>query len=248
MNMFKIVVLMKQVPDLHSDPVFKEDGTLDRSSVKSVCNPLDMSALETALSIGRSRVTVVSMGPSSAADVLYEGLYRGADEALLLSDPSFAGSDTLATSRVLAAALKKINPDLILCGDYSIDGGTSQVGPEIAQMLSIPDVRCAVSVKKAKNALSIRLTNGSVTVKGPVLVSVSNRAPECRPCNIRLYMKYSKGNCIKVMSAKELGLSCRKTGVLGSGTYVRCLKPAMVEKKERVVTGNISVLYEEGLI
>jgi len=246
--MFKIAVLMKQVPDLHGKPEFKDDGTLDRSSVESVCNPCDMLALEMALSLKNSHVSVLSMGPMSASEVLREGMYRGADQAILLSDAAFAGADTLATSRVLAAALEKIGFDLILCGDYSTDGGTSQVGPQVAELLGIPDIRSAVSLKRTARGISIGVSSGSLTIRRPTLVSVSDGASRCRPCNIRLYMKYCDCDCIKVMSARDLGLVKGKVGLAGSGTYVKCVTPVALEKKDRVVTNDIDVIFREGLL
>lgn len=233
---------------MNGNPVFKDDGTLDRSSLQSVCNPCDMRALEIALSFSRAEVTVLSMGPLTAAEVLKDALYRGADKAILLSDSVFAGADTLATSRVLSVALKTVGPDLILCGDYSVDGGTSQVGPEVAAMLGIPDIRSARSIKRVKDGIRIEVPSGNVTLSQRALVSVSDSAPKCRPCNIRLYMKYHGLDCVKVLSAKDLGLSKSMVGITGSCIYVKRVEPALKEKKDRVVTYDIEMLYKEGLL
>lgn len=140
----KILVCMKQVPDtseVNLDPV---TNTLIRKGVRSIINPDDKAGIEAALSlreeIGNSEVIVVSMGPPQAEMALREALAMGCDEAYLISDRKFGGSDTLATSTILAGALKKIGYDLIITGRQAIDGDTAQVGPQIAEHLGIPHV------------------------------------------------------------------------------------------------------------
>lgn len=141
----KILVCMKQVPDTSEVTLDPVTNTLIRKGVRSIINPDDKAGIEAALSLrdeigGNSRVIVVSMGPPQAEMALIEALAMGCDEAYLVSDRKFGGSDTLATSTILAAALKKIGYDLIITGRQAIDGDTAQVGPQIAEHLGIPHV------------------------------------------------------------------------------------------------------------
>lgn len=146
------VVLVKQVPDTHNitGDVMKEDGTINRSALPAIFNPEDLNALEMALQVKEQyggQVTVLTMGPPNAAEVLREALYRGADRVVLLTDKKFAGADTLATSYTLKCAIEKLGPyDLVFCGRQAIDGDTAQVGPQTAEKLDIPQITYANSV------------------------------------------------------------------------------------------------------
>ena len=140
----RIIVPIKQVPDMSQVKFDTETGRVDRGSAQAEVNPFDLNALEAAVQI-RERsggtVTTMSMGPLSAESALRDTLSRGADEAILLVDRAFAGADTLATSYVLAAAIRKLGEfDLVICGEKTVDGDTGQVGPEIAEHLGIPHV------------------------------------------------------------------------------------------------------------
>lgn len=139
-----IVVLAKQVPDSTEITVDKNTGTLVRDGVPSIINPDDLAGLEAALELKDKnpdvKVTVLSMGPPQAAGMLQECIARGADGAVLLTDRRLGGADTCATSRTLAAALKKIGFDLIIAGRQAIDGDTAQVGPQTAERLGIPQI------------------------------------------------------------------------------------------------------------
>jgi len=149
---YNSVVLVKQVPDTHNitGDVMKEDGTINRSALPAIFNPEDLNALEMALQVREQyggAVTVLTMGPPSAAEVLREALYRGADKVLLLTDRRFAGADTLATSYTLKCAVEKLGKfDLVFCGRQAIDGDTAQVGPQIAEKLGVPQITYAESV------------------------------------------------------------------------------------------------------
>ncbi|NLE22481.1 MAG: electron transfer flavoprotein subunit beta/FixA family protein, partial [Actinobacteria bacterium] len=148
MPQLRIVVLVKQVPDTANvtGDAMKEDGTINRAALPAVFNPEDLNALEEALKLKDrhdARVTVVTMGPPAAVQVLRESLYRGADEVILLTDRAFAGADTLATSYALSLAVKKLGgADLVLCGRQAIDGDTAQVGPQTAEKLGYPQITC----------------------------------------------------------------------------------------------------------
>jgi len=140
------IVCIKQVPDTANvtAEAMKEDGTVNRAALPTIFNPEDLHALETALEVRDQyggTVTVVSMGPPKAADVLRDSLFRGADRAILLTDRRAAASDTLATSYILAQAVKTIGRyDLVFCGRQAIDGDTAQVGPQCAEKLGIPQI------------------------------------------------------------------------------------------------------------
>lgn len=141
----KIVVCIKQVPDT-TEIKWTENNTIQRDGVESIMNPYDVWALETALKIKKSRddvsITAITMGPNQAVDMLKKAVALGADEAILLSDKKFAGADTYATGRTLSKAIaeKADDFDLIVCGQFAIDGDTAQTGPSIASRLNLPQV------------------------------------------------------------------------------------------------------------
>jgi electron transfer flavoprotein beta subunit len=139
----KIVVCIKQVPDTTEIRLDPATGTMIRTGVPSIMNPDDKGGLETALRLREkhgAHVTVITMGPPQAEDILREALAMGADRAILLTDRKFAGADTLATSHALAGALRRVDHDLIITGRQAIDGDTAQVGPQLAELLDLPQV------------------------------------------------------------------------------------------------------------
>jgi electron transfer flavoprotein beta subunit len=198
----KIIVLAKQVPDTRNvgKDAMKADGTVNRAVLPAIFNPEDLNALEQALRLKDqfpgSTVTLLTMGPPRAADIIREGLFRGADGGYLLTDRVFAGADTLATSYALHTAIKKIGGfDLIISGRQAIDGDTAQVGPQVAEKLNIPQITYAEeiqSVEKGKIIVKRRLERGVEIVEAilPVLVTVNGSAPVCRPRNAKLIQKY----------------------------------------------------------
>src|SRR5512137_1579299 len=147
------VVLVKQVPDTAniSGKVMKDDGTVNRAALPTIFNPDDLSALEMALQVKDrhgGRVTVLTMGPPQASDVLRDALYRGADRVILLTDRKAAGSDTLATSYLLKCAVDHVGDfDLVFCGRQAIDGDTAQVGPQLAEKLGLPQITYAEAIE-----------------------------------------------------------------------------------------------------
>jgi electron transfer flavoprotein beta subunit len=158
---YNCVVLVKQVPDTANitGQAMKEDGTVNRAALPAIFNPDDLNALEMALSVKDEyggQVTVLTMGPLRASEVLRESLYRGADRVILLSDRKFAGSDTLATSYALKCAVEKIgNYDLVFCGRQAIDGDTAQVGPQVAEKLNLPQITYAETIQSLENKVII---------------------------------------------------------------------------------------------
>ncbi|MDD6228235.1 MAG: electron transfer flavoprotein subunit beta/FixA family protein, partial [Bacteroidales bacterium] len=197
-----IIVMAKQVPDTRNvgKDAMKEDGTINRAVLPAIFNPEDLNALEQALRLKDkypgTKVTLLTMGPARAAEVIREGLYRGADNGIVLSDRAFAGADTLATSYALATAVKNIGDyDLILGGRQAIDGDTAQVGPQVAEKLNLPQVTYAediVEVADGKATVVRRIESGVETVRVPLpaVVTVNGSAPECRPRNARNVQKY----------------------------------------------------------
>jgi len=201
---FKIVVLAKQVPDTRNvgKDAMKADGTVNRAALSAIYNPEDLNALEQALrlksKIEGATVHILTMGPARAAEIIRESMYRGADGGFLLSGREFAGSDTLATSYALAAAIRRIGKvDLILCGRQAIDGDTAQVGPQVAEKLGLPQITYAediLDVHDSKITVKRRLERGVEVVRGPLpmLVTVNGSAPNCRPRQAKLTLKYKR--------------------------------------------------------
>ncbi len=169
----KIIVCVKQVPDTSGKVAVNPDGTLNRASMATITNPDDLNAVEAALTLKEqtgAEVIVISMGPPPAEGMLRELMARGADRAVLVSAREFGGSDTYATSQILAAAINKIGlgeEDIVLCGRQAIDGDTAQVGPQIAEKLNLPQVSYAADIKKDGKALTVKrmLEDGYMTVK-----------------------------------------------------------------------------------
>ena len=211
----RIVVLVKQVPDTANvtGEAMKEDGTVNRAALPAVFNPEDLNALEEALKLKDrhgARVTVVTMGPPAAVQVLRESLYRGADEVVLLTDKAFAGADTLATSYALSLAVRKLGGcDLVLCGRQAIDGDTAQVGPQTAEKLGYPQITCVSRIDELEppvngEAGAITATRSieggfeTLTSSLPCLLTVTGEANDPRPPSVRLVMTY-KGIAAEAM-------------------------------------------------
>ena len=193
---YNCVVLVKQVPDTANitGKAMKDDGTVNRAALPAIFNPEDLNALEMALQVKEAhggQVTVLSMGPPRAADVLRDALYRGADRVILLTDRKTAGSDTLATSYALRCAVERIGDyDLVLCGRQAIDGDTAQVGPQVAEKLGIPQVTYAESIQSLQDGQIVvqsALPLGTETVRCmlPCLLTVVGSANQPRPPSAR---------------------------------------------------------------
>ena len=202
----RIIVLAKQVPDTRNvgKDAMKEDGTINRAALPAIFNPEDLNALEQALRLKDaypgSTVTLLTMGPGRAAEIIREGLYRGANGGYLLTDRAFAGADTLATSYALATAVKKIKDyDIIIGGRQAIDGDTAQVGPQVAEKLGLTQITYAEEIlnvdEKARRITVRRHIDGGVeTVEGPlpIVITVNGSAAPCRPRNAKLVQKYKR--------------------------------------------------------
>ncbi len=205
---FNIIVLAKQVPDTRNvgKDAMKADGTVNRGALPAIFNPEALNALEQALGIKDqypgTKITVLTMGPARAAEILREGLFRGADDGVLLTDRAFAGADTLATSYALSMAVKQMgNFDMIISGRQAIDGDTAQVGPQVAEKLGIPQITYAEaieSIDKKKIRVKRRLENGVEVVEAPLplLVTVNGSARICRPRNAKFLQKYKHAKTV----------------------------------------------------
>ena len=156
MKPLKVIVLAKQVPDTRNvgKDAMKADGTVNRAALEAIFNPEDLNALEQALRIKDevpgTTISILTMGPGRAAEVIREGLYRGTDGGVLLTDRKFAGSDTLATSYALSTAIKFLEYDIVIAGRQAIDGDTAQVGPQVAEKLGIPQVTYVEEIEKKR--------------------------------------------------------------------------------------------------
>ena len=203
---YKIIVLAKQVPDTRNvgKDAMKEDGTINRAALPAIFNPEDLNALEQALQIKEQNpdttITILTMGPPRAAEIIREAIFRGADTGIVLTDRAFAGADTLATSYALSAAIRKVGEfDLIIAGRQAIDGDTAQVGPQVAEKLGLTQVTYAeeiLNVDEKNRSITVKrhIDGGVETVEGPlpIVITVNGSAAPCRPRNAKLVMKYKR--------------------------------------------------------
>ena len=234
----KIIVCVKQVPDTSGKVAVNPDGTLNRASMATITNPDDLNAVEAALVLKEqtgAEVVIVSMGPPPAESMLRECIARGADRAVLVSAREFGGSDTYATSQILAAAITKIGvgpEDIVMCGRQAIDGDTAQVGPQIAEKLNLPQVSYAAEIKKDGKTLTIKrmLEDGYMTVKvnTPCLITCIKELNEPRYMSVYgIFDCYSKPyevldyNALKddpLIDPSTIGLMGSPTNILTSFT------------------------------
>jgi electron transfer flavoprotein beta subunit len=197
---YNCVVLVKQVPDTQriTGQVMNDDGTVNRAALPAIFNPEDLNALELALQIkdrSGGRVTVITMGLPVAAKVLRDALYRGADDAVLVTDQRCAASDTLATSYILSCAVRRLDYDIVLCGRQAIDGDTAQVGPQLAEKLGITQITYVEALESLDGrTITARrnIGNGWQLVRAalPVLLTVTGDAAEPRVAAAKKMMKY----------------------------------------------------------
>jgi electron transfer flavoprotein beta subunit len=228
---YRIIVCAKQVPDTANitGEAMNADGTINRAALPAVFNPEDKNALELGLALRDKyggKVTVVTMGPPRAADILRDSLERGADAVVLLTDRGFAVADTLATSYTLAKAVERAGgADIVLCGRQAIDGDTAQIGPQLAGRLGIGQVTYILDVLDIASGTikAKRMIEGGVETieaKLPVLLTVTSEANEPRPPRAKLIMKYkrAKAPCelageidpTRKMPADELGAKLKE--------------------------------------
>ncbi|HSA06589.1 MAG TPA: electron transfer flavoprotein subunit beta/FixA family protein [Candidatus Gastranaerophilales bacterium] len=244
----KIVVCVKQVPDT-ADIKWTENNTMVREGIESIMNPFDEYAVETAVRIKEANpdttITAITMGPAQAKDVLKRAIAMGADEAILISDKKFAGADTQATSRTLAAAIKnKIGDfDLILCGMFAIDGDTAQTGPSIAEHLGVAQATFAKEVQYSggsslivKREVDEGIQKVEMTLPGVVCMLKCDYEP--RKPSIKGTMKANKTQ-IGEYGLEDIGLNPEEVGIKGSPTYVsKAFRPEQREPGELIQADN----------
>ncbi|MBF0205875.1 MAG: electron transfer flavoprotein subunit beta/FixA family protein [Oligoflexia bacterium] len=243
---YKIIVLAKQVPDTKNiiGEAMRPDGTVNRAALPAIFNPEDLQALEMALLVKdrfpQSKISVITMGPIAAIEILREALFRGADDGYLISDKQFAAADTLATSYTLTQAIKTLSGhgdplepknenaiDLIFCGRQAIDGDTAQVGPQVAANLGIPQVTYAFEIVDIgdhhKNQITLKRQLDDVTelvrAQMPLLITVTDSASHARPRDIRrtIFLRKKK---IPVWNIRDITASPDRCGLKGSPTNV----------------------------
>ena len=241
-----IVVLAKQVPDTHNvgADAMNADGTVNRAALPTVFNPEDLKALEMALCVKDKmpevRITVVTMGPPRAAEIIKDAMSRGADDGFVLSDARFAGADTLATSYAISQVVKQLGKvDLIFGGRQAIDGDTAQVGPQVAEKLDIPQITYAeqlVAIDDKSITIRRRLERGTEEVKAalPVLVTVTSAAADCRFPNIHRLIRQAKDE-VRMVNADAIDADMNRLGLKGSPTKVKKIENVVLAHKESVV-------------
>jgi electron transfer flavoprotein beta subunit len=249
----KVVVCIKQVPGTTAVEIDPKTNTLLREGVKSILNPFDAYALEEGVRIKEQhggKVLAISMGPPQAEEALREAIAVGADEAILLSDRAFAGSDTLATSYVLARAIAKIgNCDLIICGRQTIDGDTGQVAPELAEKLGIPFVAYVSRIEEIRDGhMRVRrmIEEGYEVIEMPLpgVITVVKEINVPRLPSLRGQMK-AKSAQIPVWGAQEMDVDTEKVGLLGSPTrVVRIFRPQRTRRGE-LLQGSLEQQVDE---
>ena len=236
-----IVVCLKQVPDTTDVKIDPNTNTLIRQGIKAVINPFDSFALEEGVRLKEKfggKVTAISMGPPQAVDILKDAIAVGADEAILLSDIAFAGSDTLATSATLGKAIEKIKAyDLIICGRQTLDGDTGQVGPELAENLGTPFVAYVSKIEEIANG-KIRVQrmaeDGYETIEAslPAVITVVKEICVPRMPSLRGVFK-SKSAQIPIWTANDIAAEKENIGQAGSGTWViKVFYPQRVQHAE----------------
>jgi electron transfer flavoprotein beta subunit len=269
----KIITLAKQVPDTANitGDAMKPDGTVNRAALPAITNPEDLNALEEALKIKETfgaTITTITLGPPGAVKTLKEALYRGANDAILITDPKFAASDTLATSYALKCAVEKIGKfDLILCGRQAIDGDTAQVGPQLAQKLNINQLSNIIEIIQvsAKNITVKRMIDGGTEVVKtalPALLTIITEANEPRSPSIKRVMLYKNIACknsdaydetyldsaekaekkvcthIKQWNADDIKAELKRCGLSGSPTKVKKIENVVLTARNTRAISN----------
>ena len=241
-----LVVCVKQVPDAKNIRIDPETNTLQRQGVESIANPFDLYALEAGLRLRDEfggKLTVISMGPPQAESVLREALSYGADEAVLLSDRAFAGADTLATAKTLAACVRRLSPcDLVICGKQAVDGDTAQVGPALAQSLDIPHVAFVGTMEGVETGcLTVQrmMDDGydTVAVELPALITVVKEIGEPRVPSFKGKMR-AKKQPVPVWGLQELDLAADQVGLKGSATWVERIFAPEPRGKREILDGD----------
>jgi len=242
----RIVVCIKQVPDSAEVRINPETNTLIRDGVPTIINPYDMHALEAGLQIKEKtggKVTVLTMGPPQAETALRDAIAMGADEAVLLTDRAFAGSDTWATAYTLSKAIEQIGADVVLCGKQAIDGDTAQVGPEIAEFMDMPHIsyiRKVVAVDAEKIVVQRLMDDGFDVVESalPVLLTAVKELNVPRMPSLKGKMAAKKAE-IRKMTAADIKAGEGDLGLKGSPTQVKNIFAPEAKKGRKMLEGTV---------
>jgi electron transfer flavoprotein beta subunit len=244
-----IVVCLKQVPGTTEVKIDPKTNTLVRQGIKNIVNPLDTYALEEGVRLKErytGKVTALSMGPPQATEMLRDAISTGADDAILLSDIAFAGSDTWATAYTLGKAIEKIKiAELIICGRQTLDGDTGQVGPELAEMLNIPFIAYVSKVEEIANGkirVQRMVEDGHETIETnlPAVITVVKEINIPRLPSLR-GMSKSKSAIVPTWTAQDIGIEKEKAGLAGSATQVvKIFFPQRTHRAE-MLTGNVEI-------
>lgn len=245
-NTLRLVACIKQVPMVSELPWDSKSGTLRRDVAEGMMNPACANALEAALQIKRrygGHISAITMGPPMAAEVLYEAIAIGADSGVLLTDPRMAGGDTYVTSFTLARAIEKVCPDfdLILCGCYTSDSETAQVGPQLAEELDIPGAAYIEQIEIIDRTIRMqRLSDDfieTLEMDLPGLVTVTTAANVPRYPHLEgLETAFDQPN-INTLNADDLNLDPTVIGVQGSPTKILNVYSPTAEKKNLMMKG-----------
>ncbi len=249
-----IIVFIKQVPDTPEVAIDPDTGTLIREGVPSIINPFDENAIEEGLQLVEKhggKVTIITMGPPQAEEALRQALAMGADEAILLCDRTFAGSDTLATSYALSRVIRKLGDfDLIICGKQAFDGDTAQVGPGLAEQLGIPQITYAIEVEVENKKLCVRrLLEDAfevVETRLPALITVVKQINDPRHAGLRGVMKARKAQ-IPTWTAEDIDADPLRCGLNGSPTNVVRVFSPQREHEGEILEGDTKQVAQ-GLI
>ncbi|MBE0640460.1 MAG: electron transfer flavoprotein subunit beta/FixA family protein [Bacteroidales bacterium] len=279
---FRIILLAKQVPDTRNvgKDAMKADGTVNRGVLPAVFNPEDLHALELALRIKDkvpgTEIIVLTMGPTRAAEIIREAIYRGADKGYLITDRKFAGSDTLATSYVLSQAIRKLEPfHLVIAGRQAIDGDTAQVGPQTAEKLGLPQVTYAediIEVGKESLVIKRRLERGVETVRCrlPLTITVHSSAPRCRARIAKRVMTFKHARTLSELQeetkdytelynarpyllieewgVEDIQADIEKIGLSGSPTKVKKVDNVVFAQKDSIVISDSDTDVEQLMV
>lgn len=234
----RIIVCIKQVPNTTEIKIDPVKNTLIRDGVPSIINPDDKAAVEAALCLKEkygAEVIVLTMGPMQAEKALREALAMGADQAYLLTDRAFAGSDTLATSTIIAAAIKKLGADVVFCGRQAIDGDTAQVGPQIAEHLDIPQITYAAAIDYDANREVIVVKRQfedryqTLEIKGCCLITILSTMGTPRYMNVWDIVAQDEKE-IGIITFADLDLNKEHIGLGGSPTKVKSTATKQFDK------------------
>lgn len=252
----RIIVLIKQVPDMEKVKFDSDRGIIDRKSAGTEINPFDLNALEAAIQIKEkinATVIAISMGPTNAEDALREAIARGADEGILINDKSFGGADTKATSQTLSAAIKKIGEyDLIFAGEKTVDGDTGQVGPQIAEYLNIPHISYVNAIEEVSSTKLqgiCDIWNGrylkEMVLPGLITVTKNINTPRLPSFKGKMAARKVEIKKLNLEDLKEF-ISGDDVGIKGSPTWVNKIQvPAPATREGKIIRGDGAAAVRE---